>query len=536
MRVLTALLVVAGSLVLSASQQHDHQPPEKLGQVQFDTSCAPEVAAPFNRAVALLHSFSFSTARDAFAQVAKKDPTCAMAHWGIAMATWGNPFGGLRADWVLAPGREAVARARSAGTPTPRERAYIEAVAELYKDSDTVDQRTRVLAYEQAMERLHAGNPADLEGAIFYALAINQTALPTDKTYAQQLKAAAILEKLWAGQPQHPGLAHYIIHAYDHPPLADRALDAARRYATIAPSAPHALHMPSHTFTRVGYWQESIDTNIASAAAALRDKAPAEALHAMDYQTYAYLQSGQDAAARRVADEAPRILAGLDVKALGGAAPPVAGHYAAAAMQARYALERGAWAEAAALEPLPTPFPHVEALTRFARALGAARSGKPEVTRAELVTLQALQQKLADAKDTYWAGQVGIQHQVASAWLAFAENRRPEALKQLLAAADAEDATDKAAISPGPLAPARELYGEMLLAADRPADALKAFTDTLKKEPNRFRATYLAGKAALLAGDKAAAKRHFGELITICKAGDQPGRPELAEARTVASR
>jgi tetratricopeptide (TPR) repeat protein len=536
MRFLTALLLLAGSLVVSASQQHEHQPPEKLGQVQFETSCSPGVAAPFNRAVALLHSFSFSTAREAFAQVAKQDPTCAMAHWGIAMATWGNPFAGLRADWVLTAGSAAVEHARSAGKPTPRERSYVEAVAELFKDAGKVDQRARVLAYEKAMERLHADHPADREGAIFYALAVNQTALPTDKTYAQQLKAAAILEKLWADQPQHPGLAHYIIHAYDHPPLAGRALEAARRYATIAPSAPHALHMPSHTFTRVGYWQESIDTNIASAQAALRDGAPAEALHAMDYQTYAYLQSGQDAAARRVADEAPKILAGLDVKALGGAAPPVAGQYAAAAMQARYALERGAWAEGAALEPLTTPFPHVEALTRFARALGAARSGSPEVARAEIVKLQALQQKLTAIQDTYWAGQVGIQHQVASAWLTFAENRRAEALQQLQAAVDAEDATDKSAISPGPLAPAREMYGEMLLALDRPADAVKAFEDTLKKEPNRFRATYLAAKAASLAGDKATAIRHYAALVEICKRGDAPGRPELAEARTVASR
>ena len=393
-----------------------------------------------------------------------------MAHWGIAMATWGNPFGGRRAGWVLAPGREAVARARSTGTPTPRERAYIDAVAELYKDSDKVDQRTRVVAVRAGDGAAAPRQPGRLEAAIFYALAINQTALPTDKTYAQQLKAAAILEKLWAGQPQHPGLA-----ALHHPRLRPSAAGRprARRRATLCDDRAVGAARPAHAVAHLH--ARRLLAGIRRHEHRVGQGGPRRAGHRQKRctrwttKTYAYLQSGQDAAARRVADDAPGILAGLDVKALGGAAPPVAGHYAAAAMQARYALERGAWAEAAALEPLPTPFPHVEALTRFARALGAARSGKPEVTRAELVALQALQQKLTEAKDTYWAGQVGIQHQVASAWLAFAENRRPEALKELLAAADAEDATDKAAISPGPLAPARELYGEMLLAADRPA-------------------------------------------------------------------
>jgi tetratricopeptide (TPR) repeat protein len=534
MRVLIAVPILAMSLSLSASQQpaqHEHPAPEKLGRVHFATSCSPAVAAGFDRAVALLHSFSFSTAKAAFEEVAAKDPGCAMAHWGIAMTHWGNPFAGLRSQKALAEGRAAAERAEATGTPTPREREYIAAVGALYQNFETVDQRTRVVAYERAMEQVYTKNPEDREAAVFYALAVNQTALPTDKTYAQQLKAAAILEKLSIAEPQHPGLAHYIIHAFDHPPLAARALDAARRYATIAPSAPHALHMPSHTFTRVGYWQESIDTNIASANAAVRDGTAAEALHAMDYQVYAYLQSGQDAAARRVVDEAPRVLAKLDVNVMGGAAPPVAGLYGTAAIQARYALERGAWAEAAALRPSSTAFPHVDALTRFARALGAARSGNPDAARADVAELRALADKLTAMKDTYWAGQVDIQHQIASAWIAFAENRRTEAIEQLRKAVDAEDATDKAAISPGPLAPARELLGEMLLAVDRPADALKAFEETLKKEPNRFRATYYAGKAASLANDRVAARRYFTQLLDICKRGDAPGRPELQEAR-----
>jgi tetratricopeptide (TPR) repeat protein len=532
-RALIALLVVLCAAVPAARQnpQHEHAAPEKLGRVHFATSCSPDVTTGFDRAVALLHSFSFSTARQAFEDVLARDPSCAIAYWGIAMTNWGNPFAGVRSPKALESGAAAVARAQATGKPTPRERDYIAAVAEQFKNHQTVDQRTRVLAYERAMEHVSRTYPKDPEAAAFYALAVNQTALPSDKTYAQQLKAAAILEKLWATQPDHPGLPHYLIHAYDHPPLAPRALNAARSYAKIAPSAPHALHMPAHTFTRVGYWQDSIDTNIASARAAVRDSTFGEALHAMDYQVYAYLQTGQDAAARRVVDETPGMLARLDPTAMGGAAPGVAGLYAAAAIPARYALERGAWSDAAALQPQTTAYPYVDALTRFARAVGAARSGKPDAARADLAELGVFADRLAAAKDADWAEKVRIQQQIASAWVTFADGRKADAVELLRKAADAEDATDKSAISPGPLAPARELLGEMLLALERPADALKEFEATLKKEPNRFRATYEAAKAAALAGDRATARRYYKQLLDICKAGDAPGRPELQEAR-----
>lgn len=534
MRMLFLLAVAAATIGPPFTQngpQHQHAAPEQLGRVHFETSCEPSVRGAFDRAVALLHSFSFSDARQAFEEVAAKDPACAMAHWGIAMSQWGNPFAGLRPSSSLIAGLAAVRRAESTGAPTPRERGYIAAVATLYRDFETVDQRARVLAYESAMENVHRDHPADSEAAIFYALAVNQAALPTDKTYARQLKAAAILEKLFASAPEHPGLAHYIIHAYDNPSLAARALDAARRYAKIAPSAPHALHMPSHTFTRVGYWQESIDTNIASARSALRDGVFGEALHAMDYQMYAYLQSGQDAAARRVADEAPEVVKRLDVNALGGAAPGVAGLYAAAAIPARYAMERGAWQEAVRLRVTPTAFPYVDALTHFARAIGFARSGQPGPARDEIANLGAFAEKLEAMKDAYWTGQVRIQQQVASAWLAFAEGREAQALDMLRKAADAEDATDKSAVSPGPLAPARELLGEMLLAAKRPADALKEFEATIQKEPRRFRATYYAATAASLAGERELARKRFAELLDICASADTPGRSELQQAR-----
>lgn len=528
MRAVVAAILV--SLVQNPAQ-HEHPAPERLGRVHFATSCTSAVTAEFDRAVALLHSFSFSTAKQAFEGVLAKDPSCAMAYWGIAMTQWQNPFAGLRPATALAAGSAAADRARSTGAPTPRERDYISAVSELYKSYASVDQRTRVLAYERAMEHVYRTYPDDREAAAFYALAVNQTALPTDKTYAQQLKAAAILEKLFKEQPEHPGLAHYIIHAFDHPPLAPRAIDAAHRYAKIAPSAPHALHMPSHTFTRVGAWQESVESNIASAEAAVREGVFGEALHAMDYQVYAYLQTGQDAAARRLLSETPRVLARLDVNALGGAAAGFAGLYAAAAIPARYAMERGAWKEAASLEPTSTSYPWVDAVRRFARAIGAARSGSAQAASADVAHLKALTEKLLAAKDADWAERTRIQHEVAAAWVAFAEGRPDEGLAQLRKAADAEDATDKSAISPGPLAPAREMLGEMLLAMNRPAEALREFETTLKKEPNRFRATYYAAKSASLSNNTAKTREHFRRLVEICKKGDNPGRPELEEGR-----
>jgi tetratricopeptide (TPR) repeat protein len=531
------LLVMLAALTAGCSREappaahDDHPAPEQLGRVHFDTSCTPAVQDGFDRAVALLHSFSFSVAHRAFEEVLAQDPRCAIAYWGQALSQWGNPFAGLKTGPALVAGRTAIERGLATGQPTARERAYLTAAATLFRDHETVDQRTRVLAYERAMAVLHAEYPDDREAAAFYALAVNQTALPTDKTYAQQIKAAGILEPLFAEQPEHPGLAHSIIHAYDHPPLAQRALNAARRYASIAPSAPHALHMPSHTFTRIGLWQESVDTNTRSADSALREGSPAEALHAMDYQVYAYLQMGRDRDARSVLDAAPGVRARLDPSALGGAAPPAAGLYAFAAIPARYAMERGAWEEAAALEPRPGPTPYADAVTYFARALGAARSGRPDRARADVAELASLASKLRQMNDAYWAEQVDIQRQVAAAWVAFAEGRRADAVSALRKAADAEDATDKSAVSPGPLAPARELLGEMLLAVDQPADALKAFEAVMQKEPNRFRATLHAARAAERAGEQAKARTYYDTLLEIAETGDTPGRPELEEAR-----
>ena len=531
------LLCVTVSLHVTSSaaqhpDQHDHRVPAgRLGTVHMATSCAPAVLKEFDRGVALLHSFWFSAAVESFNTVLKGDPRCVMAHWGTAMSWWSNPFAGFRSPQALQAGLAAVDAALASGAGTEREKAYVAAVGQLYRNADTASQRMRTLAYEKAMEALAATYADDVEARIFYALALGQTALPTDKTYANQLKAAAILEREFVRQPEHPGLAHYIIHSFDVPPLAPRALDAARRYAKIAPDAPHALHMPSHTFTRVGSWQESIDANLASAAAARRDQATAEELHALDYQTYAYLQTAQDAAAKRTLGAIGALGGKIETGGAGNAAPPPAGYYALAAIPARYALERDAWAEAAALVPRHTAYPWADAVTHFARALGAARSGNAAAAKQDVEQLAALRDALQKANDSYWAGQVEVQRRAAMAWVTLAEGRTDEALALMREAADLEGASEKAAVTPGPIKPARELLGEMLLQLKRPADALAEFEATLKTEPNRFRATYGAARAAQGAGQPAKASAHYASLLQITKAGDRPGRNELAEAR-----
>jgi hypothetical protein len=525
------LLAGLGSVAPAVARQHDHASPAgRIGSVHFETSCAAAVQPEFDRAVALLHSFWFSAAIESFTTVLTGDPRCVMAHWGIAMSWWGNPFGGFRAPAALTAGLAATDAATASGAGTEREKAYLAAAATLFRDTAGRDQRSRTVAYEQAMALLATRYPADAEARIFYALALGQTALPTDKTYTNQLKAAAILEQEFARQPAHPGLAHYIIHSFDVPPLASRGLDAARRYARIAPDAPHALHMPSHTFTRVGLWQESIETNLASAAAARKDPgAASEELHALDYQVYAYLQTAQDAAAARTLPLTGPLALRIPNAGPGNAAPPSAGYYAAAAIPARYALERAAWTEAAALVATATPFAWADAVTHFARAIGAARSGRADAARQDVAKLVALRDVVAGTKDVYWTEQVEIQRLGAEAWVQLAEGRHTEAVAMMRDAAAREDATEKAALTPGPIKPARELLGEMLLQLDRPAEALAEFETTLTKEPNRFRALLGAARSADAAGDRAKAAAHRASLVAITAAADRPGRPELRD-------
>ncbi|HEX2776327.1 MAG TPA: hypothetical protein VHN10_06780 [Candidatus Acidoferrales bacterium] len=524
------LILVASS---SVAQERQHGNGEKLGTVDFATSCNETAQAEFNRAVALLHSFQFSRAIEGFNTVLGEDATCGIAYWGIALSDWSNPFApGAKDKSQLQAGHESAERGKTVDAKTAREQAYIAATGKLYSDYESTPQRARLIAYRDAMGEVAAKYPEDHEAQIFYALALAASEDPSDKTYADRLKAGAILEKLFEEEPTHPGLAHYIIHTYDVPALADRALVAARRYSEIAPDAPHALHMPSHTFTRTGYWQESIDSNIAAAVAARREGQTAEELHASDYEIYAYLQTGQDDAARRIVNSLPEIASRFDPKAvLSGAGGPAAGYFALAAIPARYALEREDWKQAAQLALRKTPFPYTEAMTWFARGFGAARLGQTAAANESATALQEIRERLSKAGENYWAQQVEIQQLAVGAWAALAAGKEEDALGQMQSAAEMEDGTEKSAVTPGPLAPARELLGEMLLQMNQPAQALEQFEATLKKEPGRFRAIYGAARAAQLSGNRDASERYFRELLKVCSHADKPGRSEVVEAQ-----
>ena len=534
-----AIGVVVCAIALSlaaAAQQHRHGT-EKLGAVHFATSCNQAAQKEFDRAVALLHSFQFNHAIQGFNAALKSDSTCAIAYWGIALSEWSNPFAvGMKEKSQLQAGHDSAANGQAAGAKTERERAYITAVAKLYADFDSTPQQKRLLDYRDAMEKLAAKYPEDHEAQIFYALALAASEDPTDQTHTPRLKAGAILDKLFHEQPNHPGLAHYIIHTYDVPALASRALVAANRYSGIAPDAPHALHMPSHTFTRVGYWQDSIDSNIAAAAASRREGQTAEELHAIDYQMYAYLQTAQDQAARRLLDSLPEIASRFDPKVIvSGAAPPSAGYFALAAIPARYALERRDWKRALDLKPQETLFPYTDAMTWFARGIAAARLQDGAKAEESLAALQNIRARLEKANERYWAGQVEIQRLGANAWKLFADGQKDAALATMKSAADMEDGTDKSAVTPGPLAPARELLGEILLEMNEPAKALEQFEATLQKEPNRFRALYSAARAAQLSGKADLSRKYFAQLLKTCEHADKPGRPELLEASAAVS-
>jgi hypothetical protein len=489
--VAAALLLHPLGVAHAQEHAHAHAPGDTLGTVHFATSCSAAVAPTFDRAIALLHSFEFGASIRTFEQVLASDSTCAMAHGGIALSRWTNPMAaGNRPLAILQQGRRASdAALQLSGGASERERLYIRAVSRLYDDFEHVDQRTRVAAYEAAMRDLTVREPADTEAKIFHAISLVASASPTDKTFAKQLEAGRILESLWARQPQHPGLAHYIIHSYDYPPLAAKARAAARRYAAIAPSAAHALHMPSHTFTRLGMWQESVDANVRSMEVAQHDSAIAEVLHASDYAVYAALQSGNDAEAKTWIDRLPSLAARFDPKAIRGAAPASAGYFALAAMPARWALERGAWREAAALVPRTTDYPYTEAMTYFANALGAAHTGDLALAATAVDSLASIERRLNSSSEAYWAEQVAIQRLGAQAWLDLAQHRPADALAHMREAAMREDATEKNAVTPGPLAPAHELLGDMLASMGRHREAAAEYRATLLKEPNRRHAT-----------------------------------------------
>jgi Tfp pilus assembly protein PilF len=496
-------------------------PSADFGKVHFETSCTPEAQQHFDQAMLYQHSFWYRASQKSFEDALKADPKCAIAYWGIALSLLYNPHVAPPAK-NLAEGAAALEKGKGLNAGTQRERDYLDALSAMYTDYDKVDHRTRVLAYLKAMEQLAARYGDDDEAQIHYALALNVSASPADKTYANQLKGAAILEKIWVRQPEHPGIAHYLIHLYDTPALAEKGLAAARRYAKVAPAAAHAQHMPSHIFTRLGYWEDSISSNTESARVAREAGDFHDQLHAMDYLVYAYLQSGQDGNARAVLDDMNTVKGFTETF--------LPGPYALAVSPARYAIERGGWKAAAELEVRPSPLANVQAITYFARALGAARSGNPQAAKIDIARLGELRDRLRDAKDGYWSEQVDIQRQIATAWVLYAEDRRDDALQAMSAAADAEDRTEKHPVTPGVPKPARELYGVMLLESGKPAEALAAFEATLRKEPNRLGAFVGAATSAEKAGDKDKARDYYEKIVAIAEGADDT-RTEVANAR-----
>lgn len=517
--ILAALLAAGVSAGQPAKAQDSDQ---KLGQVHFETSCTPEAQKLFDRGMLYQHSFWYRASQHEFEAVLKADPSCGIAYWGIALSMLWNPHVPTPAK-NLAEGSAAIAKGQSIGAKTQRERDYIDALAVIYVDHDKLGHLQRTQAYAKAMEKVAQRYPNDDEAQIHYALALNTSASPADKTYANQLKGAAILEPIFARQPHHPGVAHYLIHLYDYPPIAEKGLNAARAYAKIAPGAAHAQHMPSHIFTRVGYWKESIDSNKVAQRVAKEASDFHDQLHAMDYQVYAYLQLGQDAEAKAVLDQMTTVTGFTETF--------LVGPYALAVSPARYALERGDWKSAAELNVRPSPLPHVQAVTYFARALGAARSGHPDAAKTEIAQLVELRDKL-QGKDAYWSQQVDIQKQVASAWAIYAEGKHDEALKALSAAADTEDKTEKHPVTPGAPIPARELYGVMLLERGMAREALAAFEAVLKKEPNRLGAYAGAARAAAKSGDREKARQYSEKVVTIAANADK-ARAEVSDARAL---
>ncbi|MEZ0307198.1 MAG: hypothetical protein ACAH21_04695 [Ramlibacter sp.] len=503
-----------------------HDVPEgqgQLGKVNFANSCDASVQKELQRAVAMLHSFWFTAGEAAFRHVLADDPSCGVATFGIAALLMNNPLAGQGASpQAAATAQAAIEQGRRVGAKTQRERDYIEAVAAYYDDFANKPERARQAARAKAFEGLAARYPEDDEAQIFAALYVAGTQSQADQSYAAYLKAAGVLEKQFEKYPEHPGVAHYLIHSYDAPPIAVKGLPAARRYSGLAPDAPHALHMPSHIFTRVGAWQDSAATNRRSADVAKKDGNGNEAYHAADYMVYAQLQLGRDREARKVLDEFNR-----EVKVN----PAIfVGPYAAVAIPARMALERGDWRAAAALPQQNTQFAFCEAITTFARAIGSARSGDTAAAEQEASRLESQHKALVEAKNNYWATEVEIQRLAAAAWIARSRGQDADALRLMGAAADLEDRNEKHIVTPGRVVPARELLGEMLLEMRQGAAALKEFETSQVREPNRLRGYAGAAAAAELAGDRNKARQHYTKLIELTKEADTQ-LPEISRAK-----
>lgn len=504
---------------------------KQFGTMEFETSSGENVKEDFNLAVKLLHSFEYDEAEKAFAKVIDKEPGCAIAYWGVAMSNF-HPLWTPPSEPELIKGEKAIQIAQSL-KKSKREEAYINAIAAFYKDWRKIDHKTRCLNFEKAMETVYKNYPEDKEASIFYALALNGAVDPADKSFARQKKAGTILSNLYPGQPNHPGIIHYIIHNYDYPGLAELALPSARKYASVAPSSAHALHMPSHIFTRLGLWDECINSNLVSVASAQCYAEAAgikghwdEELHGLDYIMYAYLQKGENDSAKKVWDYLKTIkeISPLNFKVA----------YAFAAIPSRYVLENKMWQEAANLEITPVvpwkKFPWQEAIFHFTRLIGSVNTNNLNAANDELKTLNRIHDTLTAQKDTYKANQVAIQIKTSEAWIRMKEGKNSEALTLMQLAADMEDKTEKHPVTPGEVIPARESLGDMLLQLNMPMKALEAYEVNLKKHPNRFNGIYGAGLAAQKIGNTQKSKFYFQQLLHVA-GNTTSNRSELAKAK-----
>lgn len=539
---MNAFAAVSALTMAAMGPEHMHEHPPQLGKLSFETSCSPAAQTAFVRGLGWLHSFEYRRAEQSFGKAAAADPTCGIADWGVAMSYY-HPLWDGPTPAELEKGEAAIAKAKAVGAKSDREKNYIAALDSFYRDADRLDLKTRAFAYSDAMAELHQRYPADDEATVFYSLSlIAAGTMDGDHSFARQKRAGALLNEVLAKNPDHPGVAHYLIHSFDYPSLAELALPAARRYATIAPDSAHAQHMPSHIFTRLGLWDEAISSNRAAEAAA-RGYAKSsglpgawdQQLHAMDYLAYAYLQTGRDA-------EAQRVLAELD--AIKTADPPTRTvAYAVTAIPARLVLERRRWREAAALQ-LPGNLAALPALSNqkwalahihFARAVGAARSGQLDLARTEIGELAGLEQALNIGPGDYdWRKQVAIERQIAEGWLAHAGKKEDEAVRLMRAAADLDDVTEKNPVTPGAILPAREQLGELLLELGHSREALGEYEASLQRAPKRLAGLYGAAEAAKLAGEPKKANAYFAELAKVTEKGDGM-RPEIRTARSFAS-
>jgi hypothetical protein len=503
---------------LSSTAQHDH-----VGTVSFPTSCNPKVQAEFERGVAMLHSYWFSYAGKTFRNVLAQDPGCAMAYWGIALDLLGNTLAAPPSAQAAGEAWDILEKARAVDAKTQRERDWIDSIRAYFRDHQTTNVEARLRAYNAAMEKLAERYPDDFEAQVFYALTLQAAAPKSDLNYANQFKSATILEKLYARNAQHPGITHYLIHAYDFAPFADKGIPAARRYAAIAPAVPHARHMPAHIYSMVGLWEDSIASNLSAL------EIQPDYYHASDFMVYAYLQLAQDAKAAATIEKA------LKTPERGDRPRNIAHYTALAAMPARYVLERADWAAAAALPVTKSEHPEADSLTRFTRGLGMTRSGNQRGARLEIEGMQSLRAALQKAGDAYWAERTHEQILAVSAWIAHAEGAADKAVALMRAAADGEDGSLKSVAMENRLYPMRELLGDLLLEAGRPKEAAAEYATAMKQTPNRFRGIYGAARAAEAAGDRQGAVAFYTQLVELSKNADG-SRPEMQRARQFVAR